>query len=100
MEHPLQPQTEVDDKRDRIAEIEGLESLPSWHDCASGCVREPVKSSDIPTGRLVDDKISDVVRMTVATCRIVLESDGCPLDFQVKMQNRVLRMLGVKERRS
>jgi hypothetical protein len=57
-------------------------------------------SSDIPTGQLVDDKISDIVRMTVATCRIVLESDGCPLDFQVKMQDKVLRMLGVKERRS
>jgi hypothetical protein len=57
-------------------------------------------SADTPMGKLVDDKISDVIRMTVATAGIVLESDGCPDEFVIRMREKVLRMLGVKERRN
>lgn len=62
--------------------------------------RIPPCSADTPAGRLVDEKISDVIRMTVATCRIVLESDGVDSTVGARMQNRVLQMLGVKERRN
>lgn len=59
-----------------------------------------VSSSDTQAGRMVDEKISDIIRMTVATCLIVLQSEGAPHEYGVRMQDRVLRMLGVKERRS
>jgi hypothetical protein len=70
--------------------------------------REAVSSKNIPTGQRVDQRIDDVVRMTVATACIVLESEGrdmtigcANLDMLIsKMRTRVLQLLSVKERRN
>ena len=57
-------------------------------------------SAETSAGRFVDDKISDVIRMTIATCGIVMESDGVDSAIIARMRDRCLRMLGVKERRN
>ena len=54
----------------------------------------------ISAARLIDEKMSDVIRMTVATCQIVLESQGVSHEHVARMRDRALRMLGVKERRT
>lgn len=54
----------------------------------------------ISAATLVDEKISDIVRMVIATAVIVLESDGCEQRYVERMKIRVARMLGVQERRS
>lgn len=80
MEHPIQSKTEM--------KPGGM--LPGIHDPYEG----------VSAARLVDEKITDVVRLTVAACNIVLESDvDCPQECRVRMQARVFQMLGVKERR-
>jgi len=84
MEHPVQPEIEVETVPLRIRR-QIVDGLPH--------------SSDTPGGRLVDEKICDIIRMTVATVGIVLESEGCPSQYTSRMRERVLRMLGVKERR-
>lgn len=89
MEHPVQRKTEVDRET-------GLSMDSLYRARQAGALL----TVDTQAGRLVDEKISDVIRMTIATCRIVLESDGVDSAAGAKMQDRVLRMLGVKERRS
>lgn len=112
MEHPIQPKTEIKGGV-RCAMCGALAftcNCPAKEGVAVVSVEEEarIKMSrpigeryeGVSAARLVDEKITDVVRLTVAACNIVLESDGCPDEFRARMQVRVFQMLGVKERRT
>jgi hypothetical protein len=86
----------------------GAGSICKYHPKGETEEREPVSSKNIPTGQRVDQRIDDVVRMTLATACIVLESEGrdmtigsANLEMLIsKMRTRVLQLLSVKERRN
>ncbi len=90
MEHTVSGKTEVG----------GPSDFTVVTPCDSECTRKPASSADTTIGRLVDEKITDVIRMTVATMVITLESAGASSSLVSQAREKTLRLLGVKERRN